>query len=117
MHELSIAMSLLDVAEEELERHPGARVEAIHVRVGALSGVVKDALQGAFELAREQTPFASTRLVFEDVPVAVFCEKCRAERGVRSVQHFCCVECDTPVPASGVLRGRDLQLAALELEE
>lgn len=117
MHELSIAMSILDVVEEEMERHDGSHVEAIHVRVGALSGVVKEALLGAYELAREQTPFAHTRLIFEDVPVVVFCKKCQAEREIRSVQHFCCVECDTPAPASNILRGRELELAALEIEE
>ena len=72
------------------------RVEAIHVRVGALSGIVKDALLAAYELAREQTPFADARLIFEDVPVVVFCKHCQAERGVQSVQQLCCVECDTP---------------------
>jgi hydrogenase nickel incorporation protein HypA/HybF len=117
MHELSIAMSILDVVEEEVQRHNGARVEVIYLRVGQLSGIVKQALQNAYELAREQTPFAETRLVFEDVPVAIFCQKCQAERGIQSVQHFCCVECDSPAPASAILRGRELQLAALELEE
>jgi Zn finger protein HypA/HybF involved in hydrogenase expression len=49
--------------------------------------------------------------------VAVFCKKCQAERGVHSIQQFCCVECDTPAPASEILRGRELELAALELED
>ena len=115
MHELSIAMSILDVVEEEMERHSGSRVEAIHVRVGELSGVVKDALLAAYELAREQTPFAGARLVFEEVPVLIYCAKCQAERPVHSVQNICCLECDTP--ATEILRGRELQLAALELEE
>ena len=52
MHELSIALSLLDLVEEEAERR-GVRVAAVHVRLGPLSGVVRDALVSAFELARE----------------------------------------------------------------
>ena len=44
MHELSIAMSILDVAREESEQRGGVRVEVIHLKIGALSGVVKDAL-------------------------------------------------------------------------
>jgi hydrogenase nickel incorporation protein HypA/HybF len=114
MHELSIAMSLLDVAQEELERHPGARVEALHLRVGPLSGVVKESLVSAYELAREHTPLANARLVFEDIPIVIFCSKCHAERPVQSLQYFCCTECGTP--ASDVRRGRELELAALELE-
>lgn len=115
MHELSIALSILDVAEEEMERHSGARVDAIHLRLGPLSGVVKESLIAAYELAREQTPFADSRLVFEDVPIVVFCPTCQAERTVESLQVFRCAECKLPV--TDVIRGRELELAALELEE
>ncbi len=115
MHELSIAMSLLDAAEEEVERRGNPQLEAIHLRLGPLSGVVKEALLSAYELAREATPFATTRLIIEEVPIVVFCSKCDAERPVRSMQEFSCVECDTP--ASNVVHGRELELAALELLE
>src|SRR6185436_3887078 len=115
MHELSIAMSILEGVGEEMRRHNGAQVEAIHIRVGPLSGVVKEALLSAYELAREQTPFANSRLIFEDVPIVVFCTHCQAERPVQSIQHLYCAECDTP--ASEVVRGRELELTALELAE
>ena len=108
-------MSILDVVEEEMQGRANARVEAIHIRLGPLSGVVRDSLLSAYELAREATLFANTRLVFEDVPIVVFCTTCQAERPVQSIQHFCCAACDTP--ASQVVRGRELELAALELEE
>jgi hydrogenase nickel incorporation protein HypA/HybF len=115
MHELSIALGILEVTEEEAERRGGVRVEAIHVRLGPLSGVVKEALVSAWQLAAEQTPFEHSRLVIEEAPIAVFCSKCQAERPVESIQRFCCVECGTP--ASEVVRGRELLLSALELAE
>ena len=68
MHELSIVMSILDLVEEEADRRGNPRVEAIHLRIGTLSGVVKEALLSAYELAAEQTPFAQSKLVVEDVP-------------------------------------------------
>jgi len=103
------------LTEEEMQSHPGEHVEAIHIRLGALSGVVKEALLAAYEIAAYQTPFASSRLVFEDVPVVIYCAQCGGERPVQSIQRLCCAECDTP--AAEIVRGRDLQLAALELEE
>ncbi len=115
MHELSIAMSILDVAGEEVDRRGGAQVEAIYLRLGPLAGVVKEALVSAFELAREATPFRNSRLVVEEVPIVVFCPSCDAERPVRSMQEMCCAECQTPV--SQIIHGRELELAALELVE
>ncbi len=113
MHELSIAMGILELTEEESEKHGGVHVDAIHVRLGPLSGVVKEALLSAWQLASEQTEFESSRLVIEEVPIAIYCPKCRTERPVRSIQEMCCAECDTP--ATDVVRGRELLVSALEL--
>jgi hydrogenase nickel incorporation protein HypA/HybF len=59
MHELSIALSIIDAACEEAERHAGARVVAVHLKLGPLSGVVKEALVSAYELAREGSPLGA----------------------------------------------------------
>ena len=67
MHELSIAMSILESLEEEAARYPPESIEAVHIRVGALSGVVPQALRSAYELAAEVTPFAHSRLVIEEL--------------------------------------------------
>lgn len=54
MHELSIALSLVDAVCDELPRFgSGTRVRAVHVTVGALSGVVAEALSFSFEVAAE----------------------------------------------------------------
>jgi hydrogenase nickel incorporation protein HypA/HybF len=115
MHELSIAMSLLDVAAEEADRRGVVRVIAVHVKLGPLSGVVKEALLSAYDLARESSRLANATLVIEDVPVVVFCPICRAERPVVSIQEFRCAACGTPT--AQVITGRELQLTALEIEE
>ena len=51
MHELSIALSMIEMATEEARRRGGARVNALHLKLGPLSGVVKDALLFSFEVA------------------------------------------------------------------
>src|SRR5580692_8602335 len=96
MHELSIAMSIVEMAQEEAEQRGGVQVTAIHLKLGALSGVVKEALLSAFEMACDDTPLSRSRLVIEEVPVVVFCPTCQAQRPLSSVQLFCCVECGTP---------------------
>jgi hydrogenase nickel incorporation protein HypA/HybF len=113
MHELSIALSIVDAATEEAERH-GGRVAAIHLRLGPLSGVVKDALVSAYDLAREGTPLAGADLVVEDVPAVAFCPACAADRPLASVQELCCPVCGAPTPQ--IVRGRELEVVALELE-
>ena len=114
MHELSIAMSIVELAEEEAERR-GVQVEAVHLKLGALSGVVKAALLSCYEMACEGTPLEGSRLLFDEVPVVIFCPSCRAQRPLNSVQLFCCSECGTP--ASAVVQGKELEVVALEIKE
>jgi len=113
MHELSIALSLVDLAQEEAGRQ-GGRICAVHVRIGPLAGVVPEALLASYEMASFRTPLEGSRLVIEQVPLVVFCPGCQAQRPLDSVQSFCCPECGTPTPQ--VDHGRELELVALEIE-
>jgi hydrogenase nickel incorporation protein HypA/HybF len=112
MHELSIALSLIDLVEEESGRH-GGRVAAVHLRLGPLAGVVREALASAFDLAREGTALADTELVVEEVAVATYCRGCAAEVAPVSVQELCCPRCGAATP--DVVRGRELDVVALEV--
>ena len=113
MHELSIALSILDLVAEEAERR-GGRIAAVYLRLGPLSGVVRDALATAYDLAREGTPAAQAELVIEDVPVVAYCPACAAEQPIASVQELRCPACGAPTPE--VVRGRELEVVALEIE-
>jgi len=114
MHELSIAMSIVDLVEEEMAVR-GVQVEAVHVKVGLLSGVVKDALLTSYEMACMQTPLEGSRLVIEEVPILVDCPNCKVRRPVLSMQWFCCSECGTPT--AEVVEGKELIVTALELRQ
>jgi hydrogenase nickel incorporation protein HypA/HybF len=113
MHELSIALSLIDVACAEAERRD-ACVAALHVKVGPLSGVVKDALVAAYELARDGTALEHARLEIEETPIVMNCPTCREKRTVTLLQELCCPVCGAP--AVELVGGRELELTALEIE-
>lgn len=115
MHELSIALSIVELAEEEAKRRGGARVHAVHLKLGPLSGVVKEALLTSYEVACENTSLAGSRLIVLDIPAIAYCPSCRVHRTLSSMQQFWCPECGTPTP--GVVQGRELEIVALELEE
>jgi len=115
MHELSIALSILDAVEEQADLHGGARIAAVHLKLGPLSGVVKEALLSAYSLAREGTDFAACDLLIQEVPITVFCPKCEARRSVESMQDHRCVECGTL--ASKILSGQELEVCAMEIAE
>jgi hydrogenase nickel incorporation protein HypA/HybF len=115
MHELSIALSMIEMATEEAARRGGVRVNALHVKLGPLSGVVKDALLFSYEVACNGTLLEGSHLVIEDVPVVIYCSECRQQRQLESIQRFCCPVCGTLTP--DIVRGRELEFVAMEIEK
>jgi hydrogenase nickel incorporation protein HypA/HybF len=115
MHELSIAMSIIDAAGEEAARRGARQVNAVHLKLGPLSGVVKDALLFSYDIACADTSLAGSQLLIEEVPVLAYCSGCRAEQTIESVQLLICPECGAPV--SDVTQGKELLITALEIEQ
>jgi hydrogenase nickel incorporation protein HypA/HybF len=113
MHELSIAMSMIDAVLEQRERCGGSSVDAIHLRLGPLSGVDRAALEFAYDVAREQTPLAKTRLVITETAVEFHCAACNCLRSPVSLQRMACSACGTP--AGETTAGRELEIVALEV--
>jgi hydrogenase nickel incorporation protein HypA/HybF len=115
MHELSIALGMIEVASEEVIRRGNPRVHAVHLKIGELSGVVKDALLFSYEIASKDTLLEGSRLEIETVPVVIFCSQCQIEQTLTSLQLFACSICGRL--SGDIRRGKELELVALELEE
>lgn len=112
MHELSIAVSLVEQATAEARRLGEDRIVAVHIHLGPLSGVVKEALLTAYEMAREGTPLADSRLVIEETPILIECPNCQQQTEAESIQSLVCSVCSTPAVA--IVGGRELEIIALE---
>ena len=113
MHELSVALSLLEEIDEAAEREGATSVASVRLRIGRLSGVARDALLFAWELARDGTVASNAELHIEDIDVAVYCATCRAERAPLAGAGLTCGTCGTL--ASILVRGRELELVAMEV--
>jgi hydrogenase nickel incorporation protein HypA/HybF len=113
MHELSIALSMIDEIVEQSEARGGLEVEAVHLRLGVFSGVDKSALLFAYELACEGTALQGSRLVITTVPLLIYCPQCKQQRTPVSVYQLCCPEC--LVPAQDIITGREIEVESLEV--
>jgi len=113
VHELSVAMSLLDEIGEAAAREGASSVSSVRLRVGRMSGISRDALLFAWELARADTVAATADLQIEDIDVAVYCPQCQTERAPVSGGELTCGTCGTLAPS--IVRGRELELVAMEV--
>jgi hydrogenase nickel incorporation protein HypA/HybF len=113
MHELSIMQSALNMALDRARQAGAARVHTIRLRIGALSGVVPDALEFAFEALTPGTLAEGSQLAIEHVPARFWCATCTRE--FQSDNMF--AECPNCHALSGELRaGREMEVASLEID-
>jgi hydrogenase nickel incorporation protein HypA/HybF len=113
VHEITVALSVLEGVQETALEQGIERVMAVHVRVGALSGVVRDALLFSWDVATAETVAEGSTLCIEDVPLVVFCEYCEAERAPEPGSGLVCPDCGTPCPR--IVTGREMQLVSMEV--
>jgi hydrogenase nickel incorporation protein HypA/HybF len=112
MHEVGLMQTALEVACDHAARAGAVRIHRIRLRVGALSGVVPEALEIAFAAAAPGTLADQAELVIEQAPVVCVCDECGAEFSPEEVVYHCPI-CEAI--CSRVLTGRELELASLEV--
>jgi hydrogenase nickel incorporation protein HypA/HybF len=114
MHELSIALNMVDIAAETARKNGGGRVEALYMKLGMLSGVAKDALLFSWELAcAGVAALEGSRLVIEEIPVVVRCSACKADGKLKTINKLICPACGLPI--AKIVEGKELEITALEI--
>ncbi len=112
MHEVGIIQNALQMAEKQARASGARQVHQLRLRVGALSGVVPEALQFAFEVVSRGTMAEGARLEVESVPPSCWCAACQAEFACEDLLYECprCHE-----PSSELRRGLELELTSMEI--
>lgn len=114
MHELSVAHAIVTTVVEALPTRD-TRVSEVRVRIGALSGVVPEALQFAYEVAADGTALADTVLVIERVPVTLHCSACVRDTTLDGITGFTCSHCGQPT--ADIIAGKELDVAQIVIDE
>ena len=113
MHELSIALALVEQVEGVVREQGAVGVAKVVVKVGALSGVDPEALREAFPLAAEDSVVAGAELMVEGVEAAVRCRVC-GKRSRPESPFICCGECGSG--EVDIEAGRELYIHAIDID-
>ena len=104
--------SALDLAFNQVQAAGARRIHRLSLRVGAMSGVVPDALQFAFEALSVGGPAEGAVLHIEPVPPGYECQTCGAvfdpDDELTACQHCGAL-------GGRLCRGLELELTSLEI--
>lgn len=113
MHELSIALEIIDIVEEYARKAEAGIVREIEIEVGTLSGVVIEALEFALDAAVENTILEKADRRFIEIPAMGRCGSCGIEFGTDGYPTRC-PEC--AAPAVEIINGRELRVKSLTVD-
>jgi hydrogenase nickel incorporation protein HypA/HybF len=113
VHEVGVALGLLEGVRTTVLDRGVDRVCSVNVRLGALSGVVRDALLFSWDVVTKETICEGSRLCIEEIPLVVYCRQCGAQRSPRPGSGLVCPECSSVAP--DIVRGREMELVSVEV--
>ncbi|MFI6417158.1 hydrogenase maturation nickel metallochaperone HypA [Streptomyces sp. NPDC050842] len=108
MHEMSLAVAVVDQVETAAKACGAVGVSSIELDVGELAGVVADALAFSFELACAGTVVEGAELITRTVPGTARCAACAEDWAVGMPPRLLCPGCGAA--ADGLVSGRELQI-------
>ncbi len=113
MHEMAIAQSIIEIVEREARKHNSGCVKRVKVQIGEFSGVVREALEFSFEVAKSGTIAENAELEVEVIGFKAKCKACNFEiNGVDDFNLFC-PNCGEPME---IVSGREMRVEYIEIE-
>ena len=113
MHEISIAESIVQIAETKAREQKARLVQVIKLRLGKFTTIVPEALQFAFEICREGTLSHAARLYIERIPMIVRCAVCDSSTEPMCGVCLICSECGFPLE---IISGEELEIEYIEVD-
>jgi len=112
MHEVSIAMNILQIIEEELSRHPGKVVAKVNLQIGVLSGVVPDSLLFALEASKQSGFLKNAEISIDHQEAVASCPECGNK--FKTEDYFgVCPQCGNS--HYDIISGRELLIKSITL--
>jgi hydrogenase nickel incorporation protein HypA/HybF len=110
MHELSIAQSIVELAEQQARSHQAEEIEELELEIGSLAGVELQALDFALESSVRGTMLANAKIVRHLIAGEGLCEACNT---TFSVENFftACPHCGSY--GVKILKGRELRVKSI----
>jgi hydrogenase nickel incorporation protein HypA/HybF len=114
MHELSIAISIVDTVIKQAEAASATRVSEVHLDIGVCSGIEYESLEFSLGIASKDTALEHTDFRINRVEALAECPACSHLYSPERVFSHC-PECNQP--GIRMIQGTELQIKSLLVEQ
>jgi len=110
MHELSIVLGIVDIAEKECKKASAKLVDSIDLQIGRLSGVEPDALSFAWPAGVKDTSLKDASLHIDWIDGKAKCLECGHTFPLDNL-YLSCPKCDSYF--KDIIEGKELRVKSL----
>tara|TARA_R110001583_G_scaffold165090_1_gene317597 strand:- start:2376 stop:2717 length:342 start_codon:yes stop_codon:yes gene_type:complete len=112
MHELSIALGIVKIAEDETAKANAEKVTKIELEIGVLANIDLDSLNFVWDAAVQETVLEKAEKEIIVVEGRGKCIDCDTEFEMENI-YDCCPNCNSNF--KGILKGKELRVKSLEV--
>ena len=112
MHELSIALGIVKIAEDETAKAKAKKVTKIELEIGVLAGIEIDSLNFVWESAVRSTVLENAKKEILVIKGKGKCIDCNTEFNMKNVYDVC-PKCKSNF--KGIIQGKELRVKAIEV--
>ncbi len=113
MHEFSIAMSIIEIAEDEARKAKAKAIKELILDIGTMSGIEFYALDTAMEMAVTNTMLENSLLKINKIQARAKCSECSKEFDINNV-YDPCPSCNSLYHE--LLSGKELQIKSIVVD-
>lgn len=113
MHELSLTQNIVDLAIEHAGREDAKKILSITLEIGALSGVVAESVEFAFDICSKGTLAEGADLEIRRIIGKGRCLDCHKEAEIKTLTHVC-PHCGSL--ALETVQGQEMKFTAMEID-
>jgi len=114
MHEFSIAMSIIEIAEDEAKAANSEKILSIELSIGTMAGIEFYALDTAMEMAVKDTLLADAEIIVNKIQAFAKCSECNNKFEIVHITDEC-PKCSSLY--STVISGKELKIKSIVIEE
>jgi hydrogenase nickel incorporation protein HypA/HybF len=112
MHELSVALGILKIAENEAAKANAKQIESIELEIGTLAGIEFDSLDFVWSCAVKDTILEHAKREINIINAKAKCVDCNTVFDI--VNHYdSCPNCSSNFKS--ILQGKELRVKSLEV--
>ncbi len=113
MHEMSVALNIIDIATEQATKENAAKILEVELDIGTLSGIELESMQFALDISVKGTLLENSKIKINKIKARAKCSDCKNEFEALNLFNSC-PECNSYNTI--ILKGRELQVKSLIID-